>query len=352
MEFNARYAVTGLFALAVVAAMFGFVYWLKNTGGFGEQTQYQIRFTVPVSGLAIGSGVLFNGIKVGEVTRVSFDPQQPGTLISVISVMKQTPVRADTFVGVDYQGLTGAANILLTGGSPDSPALSMQNGIMPELAADPAASRSWTQNAGRVLGALDALLGRNTKRFDSILAGLERMSGGSATDEFTAYDLPLPQDFPPPLAQRSWQIAVSEPSLVLVFNTDKLLREAAGGAVDPIPGARWQDNLPNLVQARLIQSFENAGYASQVLRSDDAADPDYKLLLDIRRFQIVLSNAPKAEIEIVARIVSREGAVTASRSFQLSADVEGNAPASDANALGKAFRQMAGELVNWTIAAL
>ncbi len=352
MEFNARYAVTGLFALVVVAAVFGFVHWLKNTGSFGEQTQYQVRFTVPVSGLANGSGVLFNGIKVGEVTRVSFDPQQPGTLVSVISVMKQTPVRADTFVGVDYQGLTGAANILLIGGSPESPVLPGQNGIMPELAADPAGSRSWTQNAGRVLGTLDELLGRNTKRFDSILAGLERMSGGSATEEALVFDLPLPNDFPPPLTEKNFQVAVSEPSLVLVFNTDKLLREVADGAIEPIQGVRWQDNLPNLVQARLLQSFENAGYASQVLRAADAADPDYKLLLDIRRFQIVPANGPRAQVHVLARIMNREGAVTASRAFELSTGVEGNARTADAEALGKVFRQMAAEIVNWTIAQL
>ena len=67
MEFNARYAITGVFAIAVIAAVLGFVYWLRDEGGFGAQTQYLVRFTVPVSGLATGSGVLFNGIKVGEV---------------------------------------------------------------------------------------------------------------------------------------------------------------------------------------------------------------------------------------------------------------------------------------------
>jgi phospholipid/cholesterol/gamma-HCH transport system substrate-binding protein len=57
-----------LFVLAVVGAVFGFVYWLQNIGGLGERTVYQIKFENSVSGLLVGSAVLFNGIRVGEVT--------------------------------------------------------------------------------------------------------------------------------------------------------------------------------------------------------------------------------------------------------------------------------------------
>ena len=36
--------------LAVIAAGFGFVYWLNNAGGLGERAVYQVRFENPVSG--------------------------------------------------------------------------------------------------------------------------------------------------------------------------------------------------------------------------------------------------------------------------------------------------------------
>ena len=68
METRARYALIGLFMLAVILASFGFVYWLENKGGFAERKTYQVRFQGSVSGLLIGSAVLFNGIRVGEVT--------------------------------------------------------------------------------------------------------------------------------------------------------------------------------------------------------------------------------------------------------------------------------------------
>ena len=38
METRARYALIGLFMLAVILASFAFVYWLENKGGFGKRT--------------------------------------------------------------------------------------------------------------------------------------------------------------------------------------------------------------------------------------------------------------------------------------------------------------------------
>ncbi len=77
METRARYALIGFFILAVFGAAFGFVYWLENKGGFGEREDYRIQFESAVPGLYIGSAVLFNGIRVGDVTSVSLNPAQP-----------------------------------------------------------------------------------------------------------------------------------------------------------------------------------------------------------------------------------------------------------------------------------
>ena len=69
METHARYATIGMFALAVIAAALGFVYWLSGPGGL-ERAVYRIRFEGPVNGLLPGSPVLFNGVRIGEVTDI------------------------------------------------------------------------------------------------------------------------------------------------------------------------------------------------------------------------------------------------------------------------------------------
>ena len=56
METKANYVVIGVFTLAVVAGVFGFVYWFQNLGGSGERAFYRIQFDGSVSGLRTGGG--------------------------------------------------------------------------------------------------------------------------------------------------------------------------------------------------------------------------------------------------------------------------------------------------------
>ena len=121
MENSARYTLIGAFALACLVAAFSFVYWIKNVGGLGQRALYEIRFEQPVSGLAIGASVLFNGVRAGAVTRIALDPNAPKRVTVTASLDPETPVRADTVVDISYQGLTGAAAVALKGGAADSP---------------------------------------------------------------------------------------------------------------------------------------------------------------------------------------------------------------------------------------
>src|SRR5947208_7229766 len=68
METRANYVLIGAFTLAVVAATFGFVYWFSNLGDHGVRETFRVVFDGTVSGLRTGSTVLFNGMRVGEVT--------------------------------------------------------------------------------------------------------------------------------------------------------------------------------------------------------------------------------------------------------------------------------------------
>src|SRR6478752_6274637 len=116
METRAPFVVVGAFVLAAIAAVFGFVYWLHNTAGLGPRTTYHVQFDGSVPGLGVGAAVLFNGIRVGEVTDLALAPDNPRRVNAAISVSSTTPVRPDTKVGLEFQGLTGVPVIALEGG--------------------------------------------------------------------------------------------------------------------------------------------------------------------------------------------------------------------------------------------
>ena len=66
------------------------------------------------SGLRNGGSVNFNGIRIGEVISVKLD--NPRRVVALAMVENKAPIRKDTLVGLEFQGLTGVAAISLKGG--------------------------------------------------------------------------------------------------------------------------------------------------------------------------------------------------------------------------------------------
>ncbi|MDQ6703213.1 MAG: MCE family protein [Pseudomonadota bacterium] len=123
METRANYALIGVFTLAVITAAFGFVLWFSGAEKPGGRKTYKIIFTGSVSGLSDGGVVLFNGVRVGAVTKIDLLPQDPSRVDALIDVDAKVPVRADTKARLEYTGFTGVASVALTGGALDAPPL-------------------------------------------------------------------------------------------------------------------------------------------------------------------------------------------------------------------------------------
>jgi phospholipid/cholesterol/gamma-HCH transport system substrate-binding protein len=366
METRAPFAVVGAFVLATMVAVFGFVYWLNNTGGLGPRAIYHVQFDGSVPGLLVGAGVLFNGIRIGEVTELALAPDNPRRVNATISVATNTPVRADTKVGLEFQGLTGVPVIALEGGT-----LLANSGPVPTLIAEPGAGQSMTQAARDALRKVDAVLSenseplkqtfanlktftdglaRNTGKIDNILAGLDKTMGGGAPAQKITYDLHAPHDLGPAKTIKG-QLAIPEPTAVAMLETQRFLFEPAQdnpGFADVL----WADSIPKLLQARLIESFENYDIAHAPLRAADIGQPDFQLLIDVRRFRIAVDSGPAADIGLSARIVDKSGKVVASRLFEDSQKFDKVEPAAAAAAFNDAFGRIAKEMVVWTVQAL
>ena len=375
METRARYALIGAFMLAVIAASFAFVYWLESKGGFGQRAYYQLRFDSSVSGLQEGSAVLFNGIRVGEVTGLTLDPDHPDQVVATVGVVSGTPVRSDTKVGIESQGLTGGAAVTLTGGDSASPPVTAENGQLPLLSAEPGAGQDWQSLGREVLRKLDNILtdnadnlhsaianfntftdvlAKNSDRIDSLLGGLEKLTGGgSSKSTAPTYDITAVKDFPQPAEAPSWQLVVPEPSALLALNSDKIkVRPAEGAESSDVPDARWSDNIPILLQEKFIQSFENAGLLRSVVRPNEALTADYQLQIDIRTFQLTLAADPMADVEFTARLLGNNGKIIDARLFRASVPAKAaDAPAAAA-ALNEAFGKAVVELVVWATEAM
>lgn len=118
METKANTALIGVFTLVVLALGFVFIYWLARGTEQGANSPLTVVFQDPVTGLGVGSQVLFNGIKVGDVKTLTLDPKEPRIVIAGLSVQPSPSIKADTQVTLGFQGLTGVGYIEMAGGSP------------------------------------------------------------------------------------------------------------------------------------------------------------------------------------------------------------------------------------------
>ncbi|HVI13212.1 MAG TPA: MlaD family protein [Pseudolabrys sp.] len=180
MERKAHYALIGLFTFAVVAGAFAFVFWLHHSSGKKQAVAYRVIFDSSVSGLQVGGNVLFNGIRVGEVTNLRLDREKPNEVVAMLAVNKSTPIRSDTRVGLEFAGLTGVAAVSLKGVSAKTPLIEREEGEPPTLRADPSASQDMMQAAREVLNKAEEVITTNQEALHQAIADISTFSASLA----------------------------------------------------------------------------------------------------------------------------------------------------------------------------
>jgi len=102
--------------------------WLAGIQYSQEFAYYQTNFTGPVTGLGKGTTVRYNGIEVGRVDALRFDPNDPQVVIVTLQVQPHLGIRVDSVVSIESQGLTGGSYVEITGGSKNAALLERQEG--------------------------------------------------------------------------------------------------------------------------------------------------------------------------------------------------------------------------------
>ncbi|MGO8918428.1 MAG: MlaD family protein [Stellaceae bacterium] len=128
METRANYVAVGAFVLAALIGIVVVVLWLARVEFNREFAYYDVYFNGSVTGLAQGSEVRYNGIRVGRVTEIRIDPQNLQQVRVTVELDQTALIKADAVASIEVQGLTGSAYIEISGGSQNAPPLEVQPG--------------------------------------------------------------------------------------------------------------------------------------------------------------------------------------------------------------------------------
>src|SRR6201994_1710689 len=128
METKANYVAVGAFVLACVIGLVVTVLWLAGAQYSQEYAYYQSYFKGPVTGLGKGTVTRYNGIDVGRVTDLKFNPNDPQSVIVTLQVQPNLNIREDSVASIDSQGLTGGVFVEISGGTATAPLLVAHEG--------------------------------------------------------------------------------------------------------------------------------------------------------------------------------------------------------------------------------
>jgi phospholipid/cholesterol/gamma-HCH transport system substrate-binding protein len=169
----------GTVALALIAGSLGGWLGYKRYAGMKREMPFRVIFEGSASGLRRGGSVNFAGVRVGEVVSLKLDHHR---VIAMTRIDSNTPIRKDTQVGLEFQGLTGIAAISFTGGSVGAPPpASGADGVL-ELTADPEGTMGVQERIRVALRRVDKAIDDNEAAVRDTLRGFETFTASLATN--------------------------------------------------------------------------------------------------------------------------------------------------------------------------
>ncbi len=143
------------------------------------------------------------------------------------------------------------------------------------------------------------------------------------------------------------QLLVNEPAALQTLASQQILVKDASGTVSFIGEGQWADNLPRLIQTRLINTFENASQIRGVTRPSSGAVADVQLISELRRFEVE-TPSNEAVVEIAVKIVSDQtGRIANGRIFRARTPVAAVDAANAARALDETLSVVMLDIVRW-----
>jgi phospholipid/cholesterol/gamma-HCH transport system substrate-binding protein len=182
METKANYVAVGAFVLACVIGLVVTILWLAGVQYSQEYAYYQAYFKGPVTGLGKGTVTRYNGIEVGRITNLEFDPSDPQRVIVTMQVQPNLNIRDDSVASIDSQGLTGGSYVEISGGTTNAPLLVAKGDQRyPVIKTKPSTFAQLEQSAPEVVAKLnvaasrlnDLLNDNNRRSIAHILANLD-----------------------------------------------------------------------------------------------------------------------------------------------------------------------------------
>lgn len=150
-----------------------------------------------------------------------------------------------------------------------------------------------------------------------------------------------------------WQLSVSAPVASRMLDSTRIAVRPAANEIQVYKSAAWAQRPSAMLEDALLRALEDSGRIPAVARQGSGISADYKLVLDMRRFEsdyVQPGVPPLATIEVNAKLLhSSDQQVIATRTFLEKQPAASTAVADVVTAFEGALGEVSHDLAGWVL---
>ena len=149
-----------------------------------------------------------------------------------------------------------------------------------------------------------------------------------------------------------WQLVISSLQVARQVDSLRIAVRPSPAEMQVYKGASWAQRPGEMIERSLLRVLEDSGKIGGVARAGAGVDGDYRLVLDIRRFESDYAGAtlPSATIEITAKLLhAQDRDIVASRTFLHAEPASGSAVPEVVAAFERGMARISGDIAGWTL---
>lgn len=187
-----------------------------------------------------------------------------------------------------------------------------------------------------------------------LLLGACSLLGGGKPRHVTVYT-PLPASMQADSAhwpQVSWQLGLAKPTAERMIDSPRIAVRPQPQELQVYRGAVWSMPATDLLEASVLRLLEDSGKAPGVARMSSGLRADYRLSLDIRRFEADYAGhaTPQATIVVNAKLLhSASQRLVGSHTFSQAVPAAGTAIEQVVPAFEQALGRISQQIAGWSL---
>lgn len=151
-----------------------------------------------------------------------------------------------------------------------------------------------------------------------------------------------------------WQLTIGGSSASRMVDSPRINVRPTPAELQVYAGSSWAQPSTDMLETTVLRAFEDSGRIDAVARSEVGIRPDYKLVMEVRRFESDYAGqaVPDATIEVTAKLLyNRDQRLVASRTFLEARPAGGTAVPQVVAAFEQALAAVSAGIVGWTLSS-